>query len=116
MTLNNIFKKEQLFDFENYKLNNKIVTDDVVGIAFCALKKYNETSENTAVLAQNLFIAEQIRDILIDFVGNENIIYLPSEELIESEFLASSPDIRCDRITGLVELLTVKHKIIIKLQ
>ena len=113
MTLNNIFKKEQLFDYTNYELANKIITDDVVGVAFCALKKFNESTKNTAVLAQNLFIAEQIRDILIDFVGNENIIYLPSEELVESEFLASSPDIRCDRITGLVELLKAEHKIII---
>ena len=113
MTLNNIFKKEQLFDYTNYELANKIITDDVVGVAFCALKKFNESTKNTAVLAQNLFIAEQIRDLLIDFVGNENIIYLPSEELVESEFLASSPDIRCDRITGLVELLKAEHKIII---
>ena len=113
MTLNNIFKKENLFDFENYKLENKIVTDDVVGVTFCAVKKYNETSKNVAVLAQNLFIAEQIRDLLIDFVGNENIIYLPSEELIESEFLAASPDIKCDRISGLIDLLNAEHKIII---
>ena len=113
MTLNKIFEQEKLFELEQYNFEKNIITDDVVGVAFCALKKYRETAKNTAVLAQNLFIAEQIRDILIDFVGNENVIYLPSEELVESEFLAASPDIKCDRITGLIDLLTANHKIII---
>lgn len=113
MTLNKILEQEKLLDFEKYNFGTKIITDDVVGVAFCALKKYSETNKNTAILAQNLFIAEQIRDILIDFVGAENVIYLPSEELVESEFLAASPDIKCDRIGGLVDLLSAEHKIII---
>lgn len=113
MKLNNIFKKENLFETYDLKFNKKIHADDVVGISFCVLKKYYETQKNTAILAQNLFVAEQIRDILVDFVGNENVIYLPSEELIDSEFLAASPDIKCDRISGLLDLLNAKNKIII---
>ena len=60
------YEQEKLFELEQYNFEKNIITDDVVGVAFCAPKKYRKTSKNTAVLAQNLFIAEQIRDILID--------------------------------------------------
>lgn len=113
MTLNKILEKENLLNSDIYDFKNIISTDPIIGVSFCALKKYNENSGNVCIVAPNLYTAEQIRDFLVDFVGNENLIYLPSEELIESEFLAASPDIRCERVNGISSLFSADHKIIL---
>lgn len=103
--INSILDKNKLLSNSYYKLTNDINTDDIVGVAFLASLNYLKNKENTAVLAPNLYKAELIRDLVIDIVGEENVIYIPSEDLVNVDFLASSKDIKYTRIYALNELI-----------
>lgn len=113
MKLSEILIKENLLEHKGYELHPRITTDEISGIAFLAAKKLLQSNKNIAIIAQNLYSAEQIRDLVIDMVGSENVIYIPSEELIESEYLAASLDIKCDRIASLAKLFSSSGKIIV---
>lgn len=92
---------------------SNISTDEIVGVSFLTAKKFLNSNENICLLASNLYNAELLRDLLYSILGKENIIYIPSEEMLMAEYLASSKDIISDRIFGLYEATHAVHKILI---
>ena len=57
MTLNKIFEQEKLFELEQYNFEKNIITDDVVGVAFCALKNI-EKLQKTLQFLHKIYLSQ----------------------------------------------------------
>lgn len=113
MNLNDFFSRFQInqtlkrFDFSD------LSTDNVVGISYFCDEFIQTKKENILVVAPTLFAAEQIRNQVASLIGEEKVVYIPSEELVMVEYTAASSEILSDRIFGLYSSLEAKNKVII---
>lgn len=114
LKVSDIFLKENLFIKDKYKFSCNIFTSDVVGISYYAAYLYKNYKQNIIILCPNLYNAQLIRDEIASIINDDDIIYIPSEELVAVEYVAASKEIQADRIFGIYKLITSnKPKIII---
>lgn len=104
--------KSNILSDESIKVSD-FCGDEIITPSLLAINKIANKEGNAMIIASNLYAAEQIRNFISSFLEPDKIIYLPSEELLAVEYLASSPDILCDRIFGLYESLNAQNKILI---
>ncbi|MEG0034119.1 MAG: transcription-repair coupling factor [Bacilli bacterium] len=93
--------------------SNSFLTDELIGIGVLTSKMFLSKNENIMVITQNLYSAEALRNFVSSLIGEENIIYLPAEEMLMVEYLASSSDIVSDRVFALHSALGAEHKVLI---
>lgn len=110
-----ILQNLNIFCENSFKLDYSIKTDEVVGIAYYSCWLYQNNDKNVIVVTQNLYIAQQIRDLLYSLINKEDVIYIPSEELVAVEYVATSKEIESDRVYGLYKLATSTSKKIVVL-
>ena len=113
----NEFKKTlqnlNIFCKNTFEIQQNIKTDEVVGVAYYSSWLFLNNDSNVVIVSQNLYIAQQIRDLLYSILNKDDIIYIPSEELVAVEYVATSKEIESDRIYGLYKLATSNSKKII---
>jgi len=110
--LKNLAKSE--FKYTPTKENvGNFVVDPLIGTTFLALKRFNETKDNILIYCPNNFEVNEIFNSLTTFIKSENIITIPSDELLRVEYLSESKELLSQQIYGLYSLLFAKHKIII---
>ena len=78
-----------------------------------ALKLFKENKENVLLLTQNNHIANKTYKSLATLVGDENLILIPSDELIRVEYISQSKELLAQQIMSIYDLINCKHKIII---
>lgn len=96
--------------------NNKgfFVVDSLLGSSFLAYKHYEENkTQNIFIYAPNNFEISKIFNFLCPLVGEENIILIPSDELVRVEYLSTSKDMLAQQVYGMYSLINAVHKIII---
>ena len=89
------------------------VVDSFVGTSFLTLNLYQKTKDNILIYCANNFEVNEMYNSLSTFVKSDDIITIPSDELLRVEYLSESKEMLAQQIYGLYSLLGASHKIII---
>jgi len=109
-------KQLAIEEFNTPPTENKVghfVVDPYIGTLFLTTKLYKETKENILIYASNNFEVNELYNGLVDFIDKDNIITIPSEELLRVEYLSESKEMLAQQIYGLYSLYHAKHKVVI---
>ena len=109
--------------FSKLKLNQNIpplenqkgsfVVDDIVGISVLVATYFKNDPDNYLIVAPNLYNAQNIYNLLVSFLGKDNVLLFPVDELIRSELIAQSKEMVAQRLYVLNDILENKNKKII---
>lgn len=102
-----------LFNYSCSSKNEFFVVDSKIGSFLSIVKKYNESEENIIVYCPNSFDANNLFSYLAAYLDKEKIILLPNDDLIRTEYISESKEIKCEQIYCLYKARHSKHNIII---
>lgn len=89
------------------------VIDELVGIPLLFASLFTKNPANYALIVANLHTAQNIYESLSSYLGSENILLFPNDDLIRIETLSSSKELTAQRLFVMNELLNNKPKILI---
>lgn len=87
--------------------------DDTVGIALLTAISYKADNDSYLLVTSNLYKAQQLYNLLCEFVSQDELYLFPSDELLRAEMMAQSREMSAQRIYVLHEILNKKPKIVI---
>ena len=89
------------------------VVDDNNGIALLVASSYKNKKEPILLITSNLYKAQQVYSALVSFLGKEDVLLFPSDELIRAETIAQSKEMATHRLFVLNEILHRDNPIVI---
>ena len=89
------------------------VVDDNNGIALLVASSYKNKKEPILLITSNLYKAQQVYSALVSFLGKEDVLLFPSDELIRAETIAQSKEMAAHRLFVLNEILHRDNPIVI---
>ena len=89
------------------------VVDDNNGIALLVAASYKKNKGSYLLVTSNLFKAQKLYSSLVSFLGKENILLFPCDELIRAEAIAQSKEMSAHRLYVLDEILKRKDLIVV---
>ena len=89
------------------------VVDSFIGSIFLALNLFKKSDDNILIYCANNFEVNEMYNSLSTFVKTNDIITIPSDELLRVEYLSESKEMLAQQIYGLYNLMYAKHKIIL---
>ena len=89
------------------------VVDDNNGIALLVASSYKKNKGSYLLVTSNLFKAQKLYSSLVSFLGKENILLFPCDELIRAEAIAQSKEMSAHRLYVLDEILKRKDLIVV---
>ena len=109
--------------FEKLKTNNvtpllekrkgHFVVDDNNGVSLLIASSYKNNKGSYLVVASNLFKAQKIYSSLVSFLGKDDVLFFPCDELIRAETIAQSKEMSAHRLYVLDEILKRKNVIVV---
>ena len=89
------------------------VVEDTFGISLLVASAYKEKKEAYTIVANNLYHAQKIYDYLSSFVGEENCLFFPVDEMLRVEAVSASKEMLAQRLFVMHELTKKSSKILI---
>lgn len=89
------------------------VVDDIIGISLLFSALYRNKKGRYVIVATNLYNAQKIADTIASFVGDDNVLLFPSDDLLRLDLLTTSKEFLSQRIFVLSELLKDEKKIVV---
>ena len=89
------------------------VVDDIIGISLLFSALYRNKKGRYVIVATNLYNAQKIADTIASFVGDDNVLLFPSDDLLRLDLLTTSKEFLSQRIFVLSELLKDGKKIVV---
>lgn len=89
------------------------VVDPFLGTLFLTKKLYDEQKDNIVIYVTNNYEGSDIYSSLKNLIDEKDIIFIPSEEMLRTEYISESKDLLAEQIYGLYSLINAKHKVII---
>ena len=89
------------------------VVDDSIGIALLTAINYKENGGRYLLITSNLYKAQHLYSLISSFVGMDNVLLFPNDELIRAETLAQTKEMVAHRLYVLNELVNDRGKIVI---
>ncbi len=86
------------------------VVDDIVGVSVLVSTYFKNDPDNYLIVARNLYNAQNIYNLLVSFLGKENVLLFPVDELIRSDLIAQSKEMVAQRLYVLNEIIKNKNK------
>ena len=99
--------------FEAKNKNSTFIVDPLIGTLFLTIKKYNESDKSVLIYAHNTYEANNLYQKIINFIPKENVVYLPSNDLIRVEYISESKELKSELIYGLYRIKNEKHLVVI---
>ena len=87
--------------------------DDTLGVSLLVATAYQHQKEGYNIVASNLYHAQKIYDLLSNFVGEENCLFFPVDEMLRVEAVSASKEMLAQRLYVMNELLKNPKKILI---
>ncbi len=112
----------KLFNVLNYpldkiNLSNKqnvdYVVDHFIGSVFLSYKLFKNTTENILILTSTQSETSQIYNGLLSILNEDDLIVVPTDELIRVEYISQSKEMLAEQISAIYKLTQAKHKIVI---
>ncbi len=89
------------------------VVDDCEGISLLVATAYFKKKESYTIIAKNLYHAQKIYEGLSVYVGEDNCLFFPVDEMLRVEAVSASKEMLAQRLYVMYEALHQKDKIII---
>ena len=112
MNLFNKLKSNSVTPLFEKKVGHFVV-DDNNGIALLVASSFKNKKEPYLLVTSNLFKAQQIYSSLVSFLGKDDVLLFPSDELIRAETIAQSKEMAAHRLFVLNEILNRSNVIVI---
>ena len=94
-------------DYRNY------VCDEFIGSLFLVYKLFKNSNDNIFLITPSNNESTKIINILTNFISLDDLILMPSDELIRVEYLSQSKEMLAQQLVALYRISQAKHKIII---
>lgn len=78
---------------------------------FAAL--FNKKPANYAIITSNLYNAQNVYELLGGFIGDDNVLLFPNDDLLRAETITSSKELMAQRLFVMSELRNAKPKILV---
>ena len=95
------------------KKKGHFVVDDNNGISLLIASNYLKNKGSYLLVTTNLFKAQKIYSSLVSFIGKDNVLLFPCDELIRAEAIAQSKEMSAHRLYVLDEILKRKNCIVV---
>ena len=95
------------------KRKGHFVVDDNNGVSLLIASSYRNNKGSYLVVASNLFKAQKLYSSLVSFLGKDDVLFFPSDELIRAETIAQSKEMSAHRLYVLYEILKRKNVIVV---
>ena len=89
------------------------VVDPGIGTALLVAASFKQDNGQYLLITSNLYNAQKLYNNLVSFLGTENVLLFPNDELIRAETLAQSREMVAQRLYVLNAILTNKSRIIV---
>ncbi|MFA7378221.1 MAG: DEAD/DEAH box helicase, partial [Bacilli bacterium] len=89
------------------------VVDDTIGVSLLFAALFRKKPANYAIITSNLYNAQNIYDLLGSFLGDDNVLLFPNDDLLRSETITSSKELMAQRLYVMGELRKSKGKILV---
>ena len=93
--------------------SSNFVSDDTLGPALAILTLFKEKEDNYVLVSPNQYSCQRLYEFLLNFLGEENVVFFPSDELLRAETLSSSLELEAQRLYAMFRLLDGKKKILV---
>jgi transcription-repair coupling factor (superfamily II helicase) len=87
------------------KQSGSLVVDDSIGAALLIAVSFQKRPKDYIIVAPNLYSAQSIYDYISSFIGEDNCLFFPADEMLRSESLAASKEMLSQRLYVLEKLL-----------
>jgi len=95
------------------KKRGRFAIDDTIGVALLVASAYTKQPEPYAILTTNLYNAQRVYDLLTSFLGEDQCLFYPVDELLRAESIAASKEMMAQRLYVMDELRRGRPKILI---
>ena len=89
------------------------VVDDTIGVSFLFAGLYHKKPGNYTIVASNLYVAQKIANILSSLIGEENVLFFPTDEALRTEVISVSKELLAQRLYVMNECVNAKNKILV---
>ncbi len=89
------------------------VVEDTLGISLLVAAAYKEKKEAYTLVTSNLYHAQKVYDYLSSFIGEDNCLFFPVDEMLRVEAVSASKEMLAQRLYVLHELTKKAPKILI---
>ena len=93
--------------------NKHLVVGSEIGSALFAANYYREKKVSFAVIASNLYSAQNMYEAFLDFVSEDELAFFPADELLRAEVLSSSKELMSQRLYAMGQLRNKGNHILI---
>ena len=87
--------------------------DDTIGIAVLIASIFKKQKDKYLIVASNLYKAQQIYNLLYQFLGNDDVLLYPVDELLRAESIAQSKEMVAQRLYVLDKIIKGEANIIV---
>ena len=89
------------------------VVDDTIGVSFLFAGLYHKKPGNYTIVAANLYVAQKIANIISSLIGEENVLFFPTDEALRTEVISVSKELLAQRLYVMNECVNAKNKILV---
>ena len=111
-TLFDALRTLELSSVINDKKRN-LVIDGSLAASLFAISRFNESDSSFAIVANNLYAAQNIYESLLNFLPESSLAFFPADELLRAEVLSSSKELMSQRLYAMGELRRGGKRILI---
>lgn len=110
-----IFKQIEDSDFISsfMKKEGRFVVSDSLSLALICTSVFNKKRQRILVNCPNLYSAQEVYEHLINFVGDDNLLFFPQDEIFRVDVDAYSKEMLLQRLYVMEESLKEEPKILI---
>lgn len=111
------------FLFEKLKANKakaaliaksgSFAVEDSFGVALLVAAAFKEKQEAYTIVANNLYHAQKIYDFLSSFIGEENCLFFPVDEVLRLDAVSASKEMLAQRLYVMHELCKKETKVLV---
>ena len=83
----------------------RFIVDDALGPGLLFAALFKECPDTYCLLANNQYSAQRLYEFLLNFLEEEDVLFLPSDELLRAETLSASRELLSQRLYALGNLL-----------
>ncbi|MGE4341622.1 MAG: transcription-repair coupling factor [Bacilli bacterium] len=80
------------------------VMDDVVGPTLLTAASFLEKRQNYVLVAANMYVAQRLLSFLQTFISNDDLLFYPHDDLLQTEILSASKELEAQRLYTLYKL------------
>ena len=111
----NLFSILQLNNATSSLLNKKglFVVDDTLGVSLLIASNFKQNGGRFNIISSNLYNAQKVYDLLSSFIGEDNCLFFPVDEMLRVDTVYASKEMLAQRLYVMNELLTKKDYVLI---